>query len=104
MGNVRSALLRTLQMGIIKRKKTKSGLDFNKSSADNFNKALFDFCILELDYYNPKISDYVENNFDSWNIEFAKSRLIYSGKEQILTLQIKRRQGWCDDKCFQEIN
>ncbi len=67
-----------------------------KSKNNNWNLFLFDLCKSLLDNNQIIHKNYEPKVFGSWVIEFKNIRFVYDGRDNILSIQIKTKDGWKD--------
>ena len=71
--------------------------DIERNVSSNWNKFLFDFCLLRLKDKTITRETYNDQDFGSWLIEGINNRLLYHGKESWLVSQVKRNNDWIDN-------
>lgn len=71
--------------------------DIEKKISANWNKFLFDFCLLRLVDIIITGKSYSDNNFGSWFIEVGNKRLLYLNKEFCLVSQTQSDDKWFDN-------
>lgn len=70
--------------------------DIERKISSNWNKFLFDFCLLQLADKMITNKSYSDKDFGSWFIEVGNKRLLYLGKESWLVSQTQRDRNWFD--------
>lgn len=70
--------------------------DIEKQVTKNWNRFLFELCLIR--YKNQSIlkQEFSDKAFDSWFIEFENERIVYDGKDSWLVLQEKLNKEWSD--------
>ena len=71
--------------------------DIERKVSSNWNKFLFDFCLLRLKDKTITNESYNDKDFGSWLIEVADKRLLYLGKESWLVSQTQSDNKWFDN-------
>lgn len=71
--------------------------DIERKVSSNWNKFLFDFCLLRLKDKAITNKSYNDINFGSWLIEFVDKRFLYLGKESWLVSQTRSDNKWFDN-------
>lgn len=71
--------------------------DIEKKVSNNWNKFLFDFCLLRLKDKTITKESYNNKDFGSWLIEVVDKRLLYLGKESWLVSQTQSDNKWFDN-------
>ncbi|KAA5544855.1 hypothetical protein [Adhaeribacter rhizoryzae] len=71
--------------------------DIERSVSSNWNKFLFEFCLLRLTGKTITKESYYDKDFDSWLIEVGNKRLLYLGKESWLVSQTQDDNEWFDN-------
>jgi hypothetical protein len=71
--------------------------DIERKISSNWNKFLFNFCLLRLRDKTISKESYNEKDFGSWLIEVVDKRLLYLGKESWLVSQTKSDNKWFDN-------
>ena len=71
--------------------------DIEKKVSTNWNKFLFDFCLLRLTDKTITKESYKDKDFGSWLIEVGDKRLLYLGKESWLVSQTQSDSKWFDN-------
>ena len=71
--------------------------DIERKVSSNWNKFLFDFCLLRLKDKKITKQSYNDKDFGSWLIEVADKRLLYLGKESWLVSQTQSDNKWFDN-------
>ncbi|WP_299754358.1 hypothetical protein [uncultured Pontibacter sp.] len=87
-----------LEAGI--RKCAEYAFEIEKQIRKKWNKFLFEAALIELTKEDILESNYDDDTFGSWFIEFQKERIIRDGKENILIKQLKTTTGWEDEVNF----
>lgn len=72
--------------------------DIERKVSKEWNKFLFDFCILNIGDTNILAKRYDENAFGSWFVELSEKRFIYDGRDFMLTKQILKNGAWTDSE------
>jgi len=71
--------------------------DIERKVSSNWNKFLFDFCLLRIKDKRITKQSYNDKDFGSWLIEVVDKRLLYLGKESWLVSQIQSDNKWFDN-------
>lgn len=71
--------------------------DIERKVSSNWNKFLFDFCLLRLKDKTITKESYNDKDFGSWFIEVVDKRLLYLAKESWLVSQTKSDNKWFDN-------
>ena len=71
--------------------------DIEKQVSNDWNKFLYDFCLLHLSDNKIIKKSYNEKNFGSWLIEVINKRLLFLGKESWLVSQTQSDNKWFDN-------
>jgi len=71
--------------------------DIEKKVSSNWNKFLFDLCLLRLKDKTITKESYNDKDFGSWLIEVVDKRLLYLGKESWLVSQTQSDNKWFDN-------
>lgn len=71
--------------------------DIERKVSSNWNKFLFDFCLLRLKDKAITNKSYNDINFGSWLIEFVDKHFLYLGKESWLVSQTRSDNKWFDN-------
>jgi len=71
--------------------------DIERKVSSNWNKFLFDFCLLRLKDKTITKESYNDKDFGSWFIEVVDKRLLYLGKESWLVSQTQSDNEWFDN-------
>lgn len=71
--------------------------DIERKVSSNWNKFLFDFCLLRLKDKAITKKSYNDKDFGSWLIEVVDKRFIYLGKESWLVSQTRSDNKWFDN-------
>jgi hypothetical protein len=70
--------------------------DIERQVSKNWNKFLYDFCLLTVNGQTITEQDYNHNAFGSWLVELNNKRIILDGKDFWLISQIKNGSEWVD--------
>jgi hypothetical protein len=71
--------------------------DIERKISSNWNKFLFDLCLLQLADKTITNKSYSDKVFGSWFIEVGNNRLLYLGKESWLVSQTQKDSNWFDN-------
>ncbi|MCB9261332.1 MAG: hypothetical protein H6607_02995 [Flavobacteriales bacterium] len=71
--------------------------DIERKVSSNWNKFLFDFCLLRLTDKVITKESYHEKDFGSWLIQVGGKRFLYLGKESWLVAQTLSNNDWFDN-------
>lgn len=71
--------------------------DIERKVSSNWNRFLFDFCLLQLKDKTITKESYNEKDFGSWLIEVVDKRFLYFGKESWLVSQTQSDNKWFDN-------
>lgn len=71
--------------------------DIERKNSSNWNKFLFDFCLLRLADKTITRESYSDKDFGSWFIEVGNKRLLYLGKESWIVSQTQLDSEWFDN-------
>lgn len=71
--------------------------DIERKISSNWNKFLYDFCLLRLADKKITKESFNEKDFGSWLIESGDKRFLYFGKESWLISQIQNEGEWFDN-------
>lgn len=76
--------------------------DIERQVSKNWNKFLYDLCLLRLTDGSITSNSYDGKGFGSWLIEVDDKRFIFLGKESWLISQIKSNNQWFDNFIIKE--
>jgi hypothetical protein len=76
--------------------------DIEKKVSTNWNKFLFDLCLLRLKDKTITRESYNDKDFGSWLIEVVDKRFLYLGKESWLISQTQGDNKWFDNYIIKE--
>lgn len=68
--------------------------DVERKVSKEWNKFLFNFCVLNIGDTNILTKRYDENVFGSWFVESSDKRIVYDGRDFILTKQAIKNDIW----------
>jgi hypothetical protein len=71
--------------------------DIEKKVSSNWNKFLFDFCLLRLEDKTITKESYNDKDFGSWLIEVDNNRLLFLGRESWIISQTNSDNKWFDN-------
>jgi hypothetical protein len=71
--------------------------DIERKVSKQWNKFLFDFCILNIKDTNILTKRYDENVFGSWFVELPDKRFVYDGRDFLLKRQTEKDNVWIDN-------
>ncbi len=61
----------------------------------SWNKFIYNFCLSKIEIV--KKSEFNDEAFGSWLIEFGNKRIVYDGKDSVLILQNRNLGNWKDE-------
>jgi hypothetical protein len=76
--------------------------DIEKQVTKNWNKFLYDFCLLRFSVSTIVKQDYNDKAFGSWFIEFKNHRIVYDGRDFWLILQELCNDDWLDNEIIKK--
>jgi hypothetical protein len=69
--------------------------DIEKQISLNWNRFLFDLCILNLEGLKPE-KRFDDEHFGSWLVTLADKRILYDGRDHWLISQVNKGDNWYD--------
>ena len=78
------------------KKAINDAFEIERQISKNWNKFLYDLCLLNISHEQVILAEYDDQSFGSWVLELANKRIVLDGKDFELILQTKADQGWND--------
>lgn len=71
--------------------------EIERQVSNNWNKFLYDFCLLRLSDNTITQDSYSDKDFGSWFIEVGEKRILFMGKESWMVSQTQSDNKWFDN-------
>ncbi|HXH99170.1 MAG TPA: hypothetical protein VNI52_02795 [Sphingobacteriaceae bacterium] len=73
-----------------------NAFEIERQVSRNWNKFLYDLCLLNIPHEEVILAEYNDQAFGSWVLELENKRIVFDGKDFELILQAKADQDWKD--------